>query len=123
MLIFVYGTLKSECCNNGILKNITKDEPIHVETVKKFPMYKSDSYYPYLENQPGIGYKIIGEMYDIDPMWEETLDNFEGVPTLYKKGKLDVEFENTIYNVHVYFKAEETKLDELVDPLIDEWEE
>lgn len=123
MLIFVYGTLKEKCCNHGVLKKFNIDSPTPVTTAKKYPMYKSDSYFPYLENQPGVGQRIHGELYEIHDKYEEKLDDFEGVPDLYKKGKISVMLQGgTILNdINCYFRKDETNVSD--KRLIGEWVE
>lgn len=124
MLVFVYGTLKKGCCNYSILKPLLTDEiPINVKTIKKYPMYKSNnSYFPYLENKPGIGHYIKGHLFEIKDSGVDTLDYFEGVPDLYVNGKIDVTCGKLEYkDIRVYYRADESDLEGRV--LIDEWKE
>lgn len=128
MLVFVYGTLKENCTNYSVLYPLLEDdEPIAIQvtTIQKYPMYKSKHYFPYLENQPGIGHYIKGELYDVPDKYEGNLDYFEGVPDLYKKGKIDVTDGKLQYkNINVYFKSEESHpFDLQQEQLMDEWVE
>jgi len=127
MLIFIYGTLKNECINNGILKKLSAQFLFPAETIQKYPMYLSKDmmeYFPYLENQPGIGNIIQGEVWDLPHQNLEELDYFEGVPDLYIKGKIKVEFEKNIYDCVCYFKSHDTDDVSLKHmDLIDNWED
>lgn len=122
MLVFVYGTLKEGCCNHYVLiSKVVHETPVKVTTVDKYPMYKSQQYFPYLEDQKGVGNHIIGELWEVEDYYEKSLDYFEGVPTLYKKGKITVQDESCrIYeDVNVYFRTKETET--LHRNLINEW--
>lgn len=122
MLVFVYGTLKSDCCNHHILKPMIKRQvPVQVTSIEKYPMYKSDSYFPYLENQPGVGEHIVGQVVEVDDSDLPRLDHFEGVPTLYKRGTIKVINGNIEFECLCYFKAQETDVSN--KNLIKEWTE
>lgn len=112
MLVFVYGTLKTHCCNHHVLQNLIgeKQKPVPVKSVKKYPMYKSEYYFPYLENQPGIGENIVGQIVEVDDDLLYKLDHFEGVPDLYKRGTIKVKTGNIEMDCLCYFKAQETNL-------------
>ena len=114
MLFFVYGTLKKDFSNHHILKKFNIVEPISiVSTVEKYPLFELRDPFPYLQDSKGNGFNIIGELYDISEDYEAILDEFECVPSLYKKGFLDVvDSDGNIYNnVNVYFKAEPIDID------------
>ena len=125
MLVYIYGTLKNNCINNGILKNLSAQFLFPAETVEKFPMYLSENmmeYFPYIENQPGIGNNIQGEVWDLPHQNIKKLDYFEGVPDLYVRDKIKVEFENNIYDCFCYFKSENSETETLKEKdLMDEW--
>jgi gamma-glutamylcyclotransferase (GGCT)/AIG2-like uncharacterized protein YtfP len=110
MNVFIYGTLKIDCCNHHVLRNIIGEiqRPIQVTTVNKYPLYKSEHYFPYLEDQPGIGKNIIGQLVEIDDDDLDKLDQFEGVPSLYKRGTIMVQTGNIKIECLCYFKAIET---------------
>jgi gamma-glutamylaminecyclotransferase len=122
MTIFVYGTLKKDCCNHHILKTLIGElqRPVPVKTVEKYPMYKSESYFPYLEDQKGIGHQVKGEVYEISDNDADVLDRFEGVPTLYKRGTIKVSTGNVKLDCVCYFKAKES-FDVINKELINEW--
>jgi len=118
--IFVYGTLKNGMCNEHFLKRLVgKQVPLPVSTTIEYPMYKSEQYFPYLENQPGIGHIIEGEMYTIQDKYLNNLDMFEGVPDLYIRGEIEVELESLTFNCLCYFKAENTSVD--LEECFPEW--
>lgn len=110
-IIFVYGTLKKGCCNHHVLEPLIGEQrPVPFTSVEKYPMYKDyHQYFPYLENQPGIGERVEGELYEIDEKDEHILDHFEGVPNLYKKGTIKVINGNIEYDANCYFKSDETE--------------
>lgn len=121
MKIFLYGTLKSGFVNHHIIKRIIGEQtPIKVITAEKYPMYNGDSYFPYLEDQVGVGYNIIGEMVEITNQKDiDFLDTFEGVPYLYKRGTIKVKNEKDEFVCECYFRAKETEV--LIENLIEEF--
>ncbi len=120
MLLFVYGTLKCGCCNHHILKPMIKEIiSFSVITIEKYPMYRGDSYFPFLVDQPGIGDYIKGHLFDVDDNYLERLDRFEGVPNLYKRKVIQVTKNEIVYEATVYIKAKKTKLEN--KKLINDW--
>ena len=120
MKLFVYGTLKSGCCNHHILTNVIGNQkPIYGISTERYPMYKGAQYFPYLEDQIGYGNNIKGEVYEINEKHLPHLDYFEGVPNLYKRGYIDISTDNEIVKCFCYFRAKET--DVPFDDLISEW--
>jgi len=113
---FIYGTLKKSNVNNKILKNVNAKFIGYAETIEKYPMFDIGGGFPYLQDNKGIGNIIEGELWKIDDVNNnlKTLDWFEGVPDLYKKGNIDIELENLKYiNVNVYFKTQEINLENI----------
>ena len=120
MFVFVYGTLKNGCCNHHILTPFIKTRvSFKASTVEKYPMYKGESYFPFLENQPGIGNHIIGHIFEIDDDNMHRLDRFEGVPHLYKREMIKIQRKDKLFDCIVYFKSKETDLKD--KQLISEW--
>ena len=123
--IFVYGTLKKDMKNHHILKQMEASFICSAETTKPYPMFDLGNGFPYVQDKKGVGHIIQGEVWVIDEKHEKALDYFEGVPTLYKKGKINAEFENLVYeDLNCYFISDELDNGELeqVD-LMDEWKE
>jgi len=107
-LYFIYGTLKKDMSNHHILKRINAQYIGDVETITEYPLFVTSDPFPYLQNKPGFGKIVQGELWEIEDKHKDSLDHFEGVPTLYINGTIDVEFENFIYrDVNVYFKSRE----------------
>lgn len=116
MLFFIYGTLKKNFYNHHILQNLNIDRPLSkVTTVEKYPLFVLKDPFPYLQNNKGEGFNVIGELYEIPEECLSILDNFEGVPYLYKRGVLDVvDVEGNISkNVNVYFKSQKINLNKI----------
>jgi len=111
MLVFTYGTLKKDFSNHHILERVQAKYLGEVHTVLKYPMFNLNDTFPYLQDNPGIGEIIKGDLFYIDEIHEEYLDSFEGVPELYKSGIIEVIYNNEIVFARCYFKAEEVKLD------------
>jgi len=129
MLFFIYGTLKKGGNNHSVLKTHAKKEKIStafgipVKTTHKFPMYASSYGFPFLMKKKGLGDIISGELWDIKDGNIHYMDDFEGTPDLYTRGKIDLIDEKTsiIYkDVQVYFETEQTDIRD--NPLISEWE-
>jgi len=122
LMLFVYGTLKYDCCNNSILKNLGGLYLFDAETIYKYPMYKSEHYFPYLENQKGFGNIISGEVWLIPKESLGDIDYFEGVPDLYKRGSIEVlDLDGNTKECLCYFKAKDTAFND--KELLSIWEE
>jgi len=111
--IFIYGTLKRNYRNNSRLKGIFISE---AKTFYKFPMYENGDDFPYLENIKNKGYFIKGEIWKIEKSEILNLDEFEGVPFLYKREKIKIK---GFKNVYTYFKTKNIDLSKI--NLIDNW--
>ena len=123
---FVYGTLKKGMKNHHILRKLKATYVADVETTKPYPMFDLGNGFPFVQDKPGKGLIIQGELYVIeDDEQEKSLDRFEGVPSLYKKGLIDVEVENLKYDdMNCYFISDELTDDELNDVnLFEEWQD
>ena len=103
--LFVYGTLKKGLCNHHYLKNakflgkaITK---------APFPMIAPMKWYPYLLDQQGKGYRVEGELYEIDEKTLAKIDELEEYPSYYTRRWIDVEDESgQTHRALAYFLAE-----------------
>ena len=105
MKLFVYGTLKKDFHNNYLLKEskFLKD----VITDDKFPMFMQWESFPYLKNE-NKGYRIKGELWEVDDEKIKELDYFEGVPDLYYRDTLKIDAKD----VFVYFMTEDVNVDD-----------
>jgi len=122
MKVFVYGTLKSNCRNNDIIKRAGGEFLFPCITTNKYPMFDLGDGFPYIQDTKGIGKHIEGELWKVPNSGAEILNEFEGVPTLYKNGRIDIEFENIKINAYCYFKTKELSDNELENiTFIDEW--
>ena len=102
MLIFVYGSLKKNRKLHFYLKNAKfLGKAI---TCDKYPMIISKSgWYPYLIHKKGIGYKIKGEVYKIDPKTLKILDRVEEAPFYYFRKKIPICLNRKTIKAWVYF--------------------
>lgn len=124
MKVFIYGTLKSGMKNHSVLKTFECEKICDAITVETYPMFQLSDPFPYVANKPGIGYNIIGELYEINDKFINRLDSFEGVPHLYVRGKINVSKigQKSYEEVNVYFIANEPKYLEKLN-FINKWEE
>ena len=124
-LYFIYGTLKKGKRNDHIMKQVKGEFICPVETVKPYPMFDLGNGFPFLQDSIHFGKIIQGELYLVDEKYDKKLDYFEGVPSLYKRGTITVEFEDNVYDdINCYFITDELTNGELeqVD-FINEWED
>ena len=94
-LVFVYGSLRKGFGLNPVLKSSS-----YVETVKTKPKYTMYSLGAFPCIVKGGDTAIVGELYNISPETERRLDMIEGVPQLYRKGKVEIKGYG---NVLAYF--------------------
>jgi len=125
MNFFIYGTLKKGMRNNSVMKRLNGKYICDAETTEKYPMFDLGNGFPYIQDLAGTGEIIQGEVWELKEKAIKDLDYFEGVPTLYKKGKISVEFENLLYpDLNCYFITDELTSDELKEvELFDNWTE
>jgi gamma-glutamylcyclotransferase (GGCT)/AIG2-like uncharacterized protein YtfP len=90
MFLFVYGTLKQDFSNNYVLKNLDALYISKVQTLLKFPLIIDRDPFPYLFDFSGKGKNIDGELFKISSSVLKEIDEFEGVPSLYHRGTIDV---------------------------------
>ncbi len=122
MLVFVYGTLKSAQMNHHIIEHTKAQLICNAQTTEIYPMFDIGDGFPYLQDNPGIGLNVQGEIYEVQEEFEEFLDYFEGVPTLYKKGTIDLTSMNKLYkDVNCYFQSKETDLDTYKQTYLTKW--
>lgn len=111
-LFFIYGTLKRGMRNNCIMKDASAEFISKVKTSKKYSMFDLGHGFPYLQDNPRS--VIHGELWKVRKSEIKKLDYFEGVPELYKKGKISVELESTVWDdVNTYFITDELTQEEI----------
>lgn len=91
-LFFIYGSLKSNEHNNYILNKDNCKFLYKTHSVESVLMFNTPYNYPYLSknNISFIGQSVVGEVWEIDKQFIDTLDNFEGCPEFYYKDKITV---------------------------------
>jgi gamma-glutamylcyclotransferase (GGCT)/AIG2-like uncharacterized protein YtfP len=112
-LFFVYGTLKQNMKNHNVIKRIGGEFLFPAETIRLYPMFDLGYGFPFLQDKKHIGYIIKGEVYKFKSNMIKFLDEFEGVPKLYKKELIQVEFKCNVMEASCYFIADELTEDEL----------
>ena len=110
-LIFVYGTLKEGFPNFHLNpgRRISGD----YRTRQPLPFYvvqlPIEDRAPWLVNNPGQGFQVSGQVFEVDAATLEAIDAFEGVglPTGYVRVELELEAvdrEGVLLSAHVYMK-------------------
>merc|ERR1712080_289124 len=101
--VFIYGTLKQGFPNHHHLQDFSHGMSKFIclaKTVKKYPLLvdKDRWYIPFLLDTDGMGHHVQGEVYEVDQVMLDWLDQFEAVGDLYKVVQLDVmnEHEQTL---------------------------
>jgi gamma-glutamylcyclotransferase (GGCT)/AIG2-like uncharacterized protein YtfP len=112
-LFFVYGTLKQDIKNQNIIKKIGGEFLFPATTFGLYPMFNLGNRKLFLQDKEHIGYVIQGEVYKVHSNMIKHLDEFVGVPELYKKGSIRVNFECNVMKANCYFIANELTEDEL----------
>ncbi|KAK9503628.1 hypothetical protein O3M35_010148 [Rhynocoris fuscipes] len=105
--VFVYGTLKKGEPNhywfeskNGFSKLIDCGS-----TVLKYPLIIGTKYnIPFLLAQPGTGYNVQGEVYEVDDRMLKNLDTLEDHPNFYIRKEDDIKLNSgEIHKCWIYF--------------------
>ena len=112
-IVFVYGTLKTGMRNHSVMKRIKGEFQFPAETVRLYPMFDLGNGFPYLQDTKHTGHIIQGEVFKVPGKSMKELDYFEGVPDLYKKGMIEVEFEGNVIEANCYFITDELDRGEL----------
>ncbi|XP_003737037.1 gamma-glutamylaminecyclotransferase [Galendromus occidentalis] len=96
--VFVYGTLKEGEPNEHVMrdgKNGYARFLSRARTQERFPLLIASKYnVPYLLYKPGIGYRIFGEVFEVDDRMFSFLDGFENCPEYYRRLEEHVELED-----------------------------
>ena len=112
MKFFIYGTLKQHQNNHNVLERLQAKFISKDTSTLKYPMFNLSHGFPYLQDTPNIGNIIYGEVYEINPKFEKDLDEFEGVPELYKKGSIETKLNGL---VNCYFITNELLEKEIIN--------
>jgi gamma-glutamylcyclotransferase (GGCT)/AIG2-like uncharacterized protein YtfP len=86
MKLFVFGTLMSEMSANNLLST---SKLCCVGYVSGFDMYIAG--FPRLRKNLTNGNKILGEVWDVPSGAVNSIDAYEGTPTLFKRVAIDLE--------------------------------
>ena len=105
MFVFIYGTLKRGFSNHEKIKDISTFV-CDVKSKEKHIMIDCGDGFPYLIKGSGIGFQILGELYEISEDDIHILDEFEGVPFLYSREEIEILIVDDIVIAQAYFKAE-----------------
>ncbi|VDM58288.1 unnamed protein product [Angiostrongylus costaricensis] len=84
--VFVYGTLKRGEPNADVITNTAGRYRFIGEgrTKVPYPLIVASKYnIPFVLNEPGKGYQVEGEVYEIDDVKLNILDKLEDYPTFY----------------------------------------
>ena len=112
MLVFIYGTLKKEEYNHWLLGEVEAEFVSECTTTDKYPLFEWKDPFPYLQDMKGKGKIVQGELWEIEDKFKSRLDYFEGIPDLYKSGKIEVKSGKVTYeDVNCYYKAEEVSIE------------
>ncbi|KAI1305940.1 Gamma-glutamylaminecyclotransferase C [Halotydeus destructor] len=91
--IFVYGTLKTGQPNFHHMTDVTNGQAklvCQAVTSETWPLViGSKRNIPFLLNEPGLGKRIIGEVYDVDSDKLAFLDEFEAYPEFYGRKQIE----------------------------------
>ena len=94
LLVFVYGTLKTNQPNHYILKDSENGSAKFIcngKTSELYPLIIATRYNsPFVLKSPGIGHQINGEIYSIDEKMQQTLDKFENHPNLFERQQAQI---------------------------------
>uniref|UniRef100_A0A8W8M736 Gamma-glutamylcyclotransferase family protein n=1 Tax=Magallana gigas TaxID=29159 RepID=A0A8W8M736_MAGGI len=97
--IFVYGTLKNGQPNLFRLMDPGTGTTLFVgvgQTVEKYPLVIERSWnMPCLLHEPGTGWDVKGEIYDVDDEKMKFLDYFEDHPEMYTRTMISAEYTNS----------------------------
>jgi gamma-glutamylaminecyclotransferase len=109
-LVFVYGTLKEG------YPNFATNAGVRVEgafrTVEALPLYLvGERRVPWLVQQPGVGFRVAGQMFEVDAATLAAMDRLEGTHESdgYRRVRIDVEVSDhgdaPLMSVYAYLKS------------------
>jgi gamma-glutamylaminecyclotransferase len=110
--VFVYGTLKEGYANFGI--NGGRRIPGEYRTAERYPLHIVTTYFiPWLVNRPGIGERVIGQLFEVDDGVLRDMDRLEQIdePGWYTRQEILVhpvgDESGAGIRAYVYFGAAE----------------
>jgi gamma-glutamylaminecyclotransferase len=89
--VFVYGTLKEGFANFGI--NAGRRIPGEYRTAERYPLHIVTGYFiPWLVNRPGLGERVIGQLFEVDEPTLREMDRLEQIdePGWYTREEIRV---------------------------------
>lgn len=125
-LVFVYGSLKQGFPNTHV--NAGRRLPGAYRTREQLPMYLlGEGHVPCLVFDPGAGYQVHGEVYEVDDAALAVLDRLErlGEPGGYQRVQIEVErvgsSQPDICETYVYGKSPQQAASEVerIGPLVE----
>ncbi len=123
--VFVYGTLKKGLHNHYYFLKEAKFLG-KATAVEEWTMVGENMSFPYVLGKSKlndwIGHKIQGEVYLVDEETKKNIDRLEGVPTHYKEGEIEVEYESGVkIKCNIYIKTNVSK-DDIRKKAIANWD-
>lgn len=110
VLLFIYGSLKDGQYNNPVMHKLHATKLCNASTVKSHPLFMQREPYPWLQETPGTGLQIKGELWAVEEAMLPHFDRFEGVPNLYYRGTIEVNTPTGVVTANTYFRAKARKL-------------
>jgi gamma-glutamylaminecyclotransferase len=89
--VFVYGTLKEGFANFGI--NAGRRVAGEFRTAERYPLHIVTEYnIPWLVNRPGVGERVIGQLFEVDDHALRDMDRLEQIdePGWYTRAEIRV---------------------------------
>lgn len=108
-LLFVYGTLKEGFPNFAVNAGVRVGRNVH--TRERLPLYLvGERRVPWLLQQPGVGFQVIGQVFAVDRKALEAMDRLEGTGEANGYRRATIELvgagadETTAQSVYCYLK-------------------
>ncbi|XP_056287618.1 gamma-glutamylaminecyclotransferase-like isoform X1 [Pseudoliparis swirei] len=98
--VFIYGTLKKGQPNFYRLFDAANGKAEFLAsacTTQRYPLVIAGEHnIPFLLNLPGQGYRVHGEIYEVDDKMLRSLDDFEDVPAMYQRTRVTLEVKEWV---------------------------
>ena len=118
-LLFVYGTLKEGFPNFGVNGGVRVGRD--ARTRDRLPLYLvGERRVPWLLQQPGVGFQVVGQVFAVDGSALEAMDRLEGTNEADGYRKVTIEVERVVadqaaaQSVYCYLKLP-SQLDESME--------